>query len=193
MGTSVEGLGGYGGCNWFGITRENGRTLVTGTARGCGMEINEQERAFTLHLGRARFAVRSGDTLRLLDSTRTETLVLTRRLPTGANGAQLVGTSWKLLSSTNPNVPKDSVTITFTRDSVSGFGGCRRFGGTWVARGERLSFTSLGMFTTDCIRPYADVAESYLTGALSETEHFAFQGDTLVLTTFDGDTLRWLR
>ena len=49
------------------------------------------------------------------------------------------------------------------------------------------------MLTTDCIRPYADVSESHLTGALSETEHFAFRGDTLVLTTFGGDTVRFLR
>lgn len=81
----------------------------------------------------------------------------------------------------------------FTRDSISGYGGCRDLEGTWMAQEDRLRVTYLSMRQMDCPRDRARVPEEELTTALSETEHFALRGDTLLFTTWGGDTLRWRR
>jgi hypothetical protein len=45
----------------------------------------------------------------------------------------------------------------------------------------------------DCVSERKRIAEEHLTTAFSETEHFELRGDTLLLTTFGGDTLRFRR
>lgn len=193
MRTSAGGIGGYSGCNWYGLRRDSQRTLVEMTARGCRADIQDQERRVTMLLPQAVRAVRSGDTLRLLDSVPSELITFTRRHATGADASHLVGTEWRLASSTSRFISADSVILGFRSDSVSGFGGCRSFHGTYTTRADYLRITYLAMRPMDCARERARVAEEHLTTAFSETEHFEIRADTLLLTTFGGDTLRFRR
>jgi heat shock protein HslJ len=193
--TSKGDVGGYSGCNWYGVRRDSARgpALVEMTARGCRSDIQDQERRFTMLLPQAVAAVRRGDTLVLLDSMPSELITLVRRHPTPSAPTFSVATTWRLITSTMPGMSTDSVLLTFTADSVSGYGGCRDLAGTYITDADRLRFTYITMRTEDCANDKARVAEEHLTTAMSETEHFVVRGDTLVLTTFGGDTLVFLR
>src|SRR5690349_2079474 len=75
---TASDVGGYGGCNWFGIVRDSTRTLIQSTAIGCPSPISDQESRFTKQLTRAAFSIRRGDTLQLLDSARNELMTLVK-------------------------------------------------------------------------------------------------------------------
>jgi heat shock protein HslJ len=192
METSSGGVGGYTGCNWYGANRGSVAGGLEMTARGClrPAGVQEQERSFAMLLPRATSAVLGRDTLRLRDSSGAEVLTFVRRRPSSSDPAQLVGTSWRLRSSTMRSLDTSRVTLRFTRDSVHGFGGCRDYDGTYMARADRLRFTYVAMRSMDCSRDRARVAEENLTTAFSETEHFELRDSVLLLTTFGGDTLR---
>jgi heat shock protein HslJ len=193
MRTSPRGIGGYSGCNWYGLRNDSGRTLVEMTARGCRSDIQDQERRLTVLLPQAVRGVRRGDTLVLLDRVPSELITFVRRHPTPSEPSQLVGTAWRLAWSTSRFVDIDSVWVRFGTESVSGFGGCRAFDGTYNAQSDRLRFTRIAMRALECASERARVAEEHLTTVFSETEHFAIRADTLLLTTFGGDTLRLRR
>ena len=191
MQTASGNLGGYTGCNWYGVRRDSGRTLVEMTGRGCRSDIQDQERRFTLLLTQAIAAARRGDTLVLLDSVPSELITFVRRQPTSSTLP--VGHVWRLVSSTWPGMSADSVLLRFTADSVYGYGGCRELTGTYIREGDRLRLTYIAMRTQERAGDRARVAEEHFTTALSETEHFEVRDDTLALTTFGGDTLRFRR
>lgn len=193
--TSASGMGGYTGCNWYGVRPDSagGRPLIEMTARGCRSDIQDQERRFTLLLPQARWSVRRGDTLIVLDSVRSELISFVKRDRTSATPEQLAGSAWRLRVSTNRAVGTDSVTLRFAADSVSGFGGCRDYIGTYSARGDVLRFTYLSMRQENCASDRRRIAEEHLTTVFSETSNFEVRRDTLVLTTFGGDTLRFTR
>ena len=189
--TASGGVGGYTGCNWYGLRPDSTRVLVEMTARGCRADIQDQERRLTMLLTQAVRAIRRSDTATLLDSTGSELVTLIRRHPTGATREQLVTDSWRLATSTVEEITHDSVIVRFTADSVTGFGGCRRLFGTYLTTNDRLRFTHIAMQPMECRDDRARISEEHLTTVFSETEHFAVQGDTLTLTTFGGDTLRF--
>ena len=193
MQTTRTGIGGYSGCNWYGLKPDSARMQVEMTARGCRSDIQDQEHRFTLLLPQARSAVRLADTLVLLDRVPSELITFVRRHKTASNPAQLLGDSWRLVSTTVERISPDSVIVRFAADSASGFGGCRDFDATYTARDDELRFTSIAMRTLDCSRERARVSEEHLTTLLSETQHFEIRHDTLVLTTFGGDTARFSR
>lgn len=191
--TSPGGVGGYTGCNWYGARRGEIHRGLEMTARGCTRPagIDEQERRFANALQRATTAAIRRDTLRLRESSGADALAFILRQPSPVDPAQLVGTLWRLRSSTMPGLDTTRVTLRFSSDSVSGFGGCRSYTGTYVARDDRLRFTYIAMGSLECRRDRARVAEELLTTALGETEHFDMRGGSLLLTTFGGDTLRF--
>lgn len=193
MRTSPRGIGGYSGCNWYGLRNDSGRTLVEMTARGCRSDIQDQERRLVVLLPQAVRAVRRGDTLVLLDRVPSQLITFVRRHPAPVDPSQLIATTWRLTTSTSRFVDSDSVWVRFGTDSVSGFGGCREFDGTYSAESDRLRFTRIAMRALECAPERARVAEEHLTTVFSETEHFAIRADTLLLTTFGGDTLRLRR
>jgi heat shock protein HslJ len=193
LATSPGGEGGYSGCNWYGVRRDSARAGVEMTARECAPPIAEQERRFTRMLTAATRARYFGDTLALYDSASAELGRFIRRHPTGMTGAELAGTRWSLNSGSNLTLYWPGVTLAFQRDSVSGFGGCRNYRGTYTARDDRLRFPSLAMSTTECPHRRVNIFEDNLTTAFSETEHFDIRGDTLFLMTFGGDTLQFIR
>jgi heat shock protein HslJ len=189
--TSPTGVGGYSGCNWYGLRRDSASALVEMTARGCRDDIQDQDQRLTNALTRASSAVHQGDTLTLLDGGGSALVLLLRRKPTPATGAELPGTSWRLTSTTMAEIGADSVTLRFTADSVAGFAGCRGLSGTYVTTDDRLRFTYISMQPEECANSAARRSEEHLTTALSEMEHFQLLGGVLELTTFGGDTLRF--
>ena len=194
MRTSPGGIGGYTGCNWYGLRPDTARPLVEMTARGCRSEIQDQEHRFTTLLPQATSALRRGDTLTLLDSVPSELITFLRRHRVESSSEALIGTSWRMVSATVQAIDPDTVLLRFATDTVvSGFGGCRDFDGSYTARRDNLRFGRIAMRALDCDREQARVAEEHLTTLLSETEHYELRGDTLLLTTFGGDTARLKR
>lgn len=189
--TSSGGVGGYTGCNWYGLRRDSTRFLVEMSARGCRADIQEQELRLTTLLTRAVRAIRGGDTATLLDSTGAALMTLARRHRTGATREHLVAASWRLATSTVAEITHDSVVVRFTADSVTGFGGCRQLFATYLTTNDRLRFTHIETQPMECPDKRARISEEHLTTVFSETEHFAVQGDMLTITTFGGDTLRF--
>ena len=194
MRTSAGGIGGYTGCNWYGLRPDTAQALVEMTARGCRSEIQDQEYRFTLLLPQATSALRRGDTLTLLDSVPSELITFVRRHRSGSNADALVGTSWRMASATWRGIGPAAVLLRFVTDTVvSGFGGCRDFDGSYTAQRDNLRFGRIAMRALDCEREPEQISEEHLTTLLSETEHFEVRGDTLLLTTFGGDTARFTR
>jgi heat shock protein HslJ len=188
--TSPTGIGGYSGCNWYGMRRDTAARGVEMTARACMRPagVMEQEQRLVSALTKGATAVRSGDTLNVRDSAGGSVLTLLRRRPTGSDVSQLGGTAWRLERSTIASLDT-TMTIRFARDSVSGHGGCRDFVGTYGGEGDRLHFSSIAMVQMDCAPDARRRAEETLTTALSETSHFSVSPGRLVLTTWGGDTL----
>jgi heat shock protein HslJ len=192
--TSPTGIGGYTGCNWYGMRSDSSRRGMEMTARACTRPagLMEQERTFTSMLAKGAVAVRRSDTLIVRDSGGAAILTLLRRQPTGADAKQLPGTAWTLQRSTNPRIASN-VTLRFTADSVSGFAGCRDFTGTWRATGDHLRFPYITMTRLECPHAARGVAEDELTTVLSETEYFSLSPAMLTLHTWGGDTVVFTR
>ena len=190
--TAPTGIGGYSGCNWYGMRRDTSARGVEMTARACMRPtgVMEQEQRLVSALPRGVAAVRSGDTLTVRDSAGASILTLLLRRPTGSNVSQLAGTGWRLERSTIA-VLDTTMTLQFGKDSVSGHGGCRDFMGTYGGEGDRLHFSSITMLQMDCTPDARRRAEETLTTALSETSHFSVSAGQLTLTTWGGDTLHY--
>jgi heat shock protein HslJ len=189
--TSPTGIGGYSGCNWYGMRRDSSRGVEM-TARACTRPagVMEQEQRLVSALTKGATAVRSGDTLTVRDTAGASILTLLLRRPTGSNVSQLPGTAWRLQHATIATLDT-TMTLRFGQDSVSGHGGCRDFVGTYGGEGDRLHFSSIAMVQMDCAPDARRRAEETLTTALSETSHFTVSAQQLVLTTWGGDTLRY--
>ena len=192
--TSPTGIGGYSGCNWYGMRRDSLRRGVEMTARACTRPagLMEQEQRFVSALMKGAVALRRGDTLIVRDSGGAAILTLLRRQPTGADVSQLPGTSWVLRRSTN-RVLDTTATMRFTPDSVSGFGGCRGYVGTWAGSADRLRFTYIAMTTTECSDERRRRREEELTTVMSETSYFTLTPTTLTLFTWGGDTVTFAK
>jgi heat shock protein HslJ len=191
--TTPTGVGGYSGCNWYGMRRDSAGGVEM-TARAClePAGVMDQEQRFTSALGAAASAARAGDTLKVRDSAGSALLTLIRRNPTGADVSMLHDTAWSLRFSTRPGLDT-TATIAFLADSVRGFGGCRDYLGTWSGQGDRLSVTSIAMQQLDCSDARRQRAEEEFTTVLSETSYFGLAGDELSLFTWGGDTVRLVR
>jgi heat shock protein HslJ len=192
--TSATGIGGYSGCNWYGMRRDSLRRGVEMTARACTRPagLMEQEQRFVSALTKGAVAVRKGDTLIVRDSGGAAILTLLRRTPTGADASQLPGTSWVLRRSTNRTLDT-TATMRFTSDSVSGFAGCRNYVGSWTGSADRLRFTYISMTSMDCPDDRRRRREEELTTVMSETSYFALTPTILTLFTWGGDTVAFAK
>jgi heat shock protein HslJ len=98
---------------------------------------------------------------------------------------------WRLNSVNGGREPGDSVpTLELTASEIRGFGGCRRYTGTYNAVGNRISVSSITMATTECHRGNsANRREGDFTTDLSEVVHYVHDGNRLELETASGRRL----
>jgi heat shock protein HslJ len=199
---SDESLGGYSGCNWYGSKYEDTDSSfrierAMATARGCLLPagVSEQEMAYFNALTAVGSYEASDDRLLMRDASNRVILEFTRRVPLPMDPAALVGTHWRLEAIDGVQAISDPpATLRFAADSMSGFGGCRDYTGTYVARGDHIGFTSIAMTTLDCTRGRAaQVREENLTTYLSESSIYRLSADTLEVTTSPGRVVRFVR
>lgn len=183
-----KGAGGYSGCNWYGgdYTLSGSKLtfgLVSATARGCMQRgVGRQESDYHAILRNLGDFKVDDDRLVMHDPSGNPVLEFTRIKALPMDPAKLVGTRWRL--------PGSPVTLELTADAMSGFAGCRDYTGTYVAKGDKIKFTSISMSSTDCAKSRKTlVAEENYTTDLSETERYSLSADRLEFTTASGRKL----
>ena len=195
-------VGGYAGCNWYGSSYSISDTTVQfgpaeRTARGCVSPagVSEQEERYLETLGRVTTIRMINDRLAMADRAGTTVLLLAPRRRFAMNPADLVGTSWQLRA-VNDTIQSDSaITLMIPREQeISGFAGCRRFTGTYEARGDEIRITSISMAATECAQGQAALLrEGRFTTNLSEASYFRLGADSLELVTAPGHRLMFTR
>jgi heat shock protein HslJ len=191
-------VGGYAGCNWYGtrysVSGSNIRfEMAESTARGC-MDppgVGEQEAAYLAALRRVVTHRVAGDRLELLDRDESVIVSMTPRARAAMDPADLAGTRWRLRSVNDTMRAADSLlTLELSATEISGFAGCRRYTGTYGARGDEIGVTSLTMETTECDSGrVALLREGEFTTDLSEATTYRLLGDSLELNTVGGRRL----
>lgn len=95
----------------------------------------------------------------------------------GAAGPQLVGTAWVLGDLPGQILPEARPTIAFSGDgTVSGFGSCNDFNGTYSVDGSKLTFGPLASTKKACPDPINTIEHAYLT-ALQATQTYEITSD----------------
>ncbi|HKG95568.1 MAG TPA: META domain-containing protein [Gemmatimonadaceae bacterium] len=199
-----ESAGGYGGCNWYGGGyTASGASIhfasVESTARACLLPdgVGEQEARFYGALRRAASYRVAGDRLEMADSSGASIVALTRRVPAPMRPQDLVGTSWQLRSvgdTAQSAAAGPPLTLHFSPTGIDGFAGCRRYTGTYEARGDEVRITSLAMASTECGAGDAALQrEGRFTTDLSEASNYRLSGDSLEWLTAPGRRLVFVR
>lgn len=188
-------LGGYGGCNWYGATyTANDESFNLGTIertqRACADEaIGAREEAYFRALNEVEAYELGEATLILKDDRGVNLLEYVRKPRFDMDPEDLIGTSWHLQTD---GAPTSAATIIFARETLSGFGGCRGYSGTWTAEGDELHVSSISMDQTTCDSEELLEIEQQYTTDLSESRQYRLSGDRLELFTDSGRTLRFV-
>lgn len=190
---SFEGgtISGYDGCNWYG-----GSYAASDTTLEFGPAESTQRKCVTpagvmLQEGRYHETLRevttvrmAGDQLAMANRAGDTVLLLVRRVRAAMNPDDLIGTSWQLRSVNDTVEQHAPITLTLTSDQISGFAGCRRYTGTYKARGDEIRIPGIRMTATECARgDSALLREGRFTTDLSEASHYLLGGDSLVIIT----------
>jgi len=102
--------------------------------------------------------------------------------------------SWKLISygaSSNPTpaVPETDTSLTFHKDGkVSGNVGCNSFGGDYKISGDTITFGAISSTLMACADPLME-QESAVFNVLEGTTSFNIDGNTLIITSTDADSI----
>lgn len=142
------------------------------------------------------FAIKSGDTLRLLDLSGKENTSkfnydLTR---VNTTGATLKETYWKLthvgpdaIVSTATNQKEPNIVLHTADHRVSGSGGCNSLSGSYELNGESLKFAKVISTMMACVNGMA--TEQAMNKALSQTRGYKITGQQLDLLDAAGNRL----
>ena len=198
---SYGGAGGFSGCNEFGGQRSplatNALSVedIASTDEGCPENppgLGEQEDFFQSAVSNAASYDVTEQTLELIDESGAVTVRLEREEELDMHPADLIGSSWRLVSMAG-EAPPDDADITLTFDSatqLSGYAGCRTYTSSYMAEGDDIFLTSTGMGQTDCER-----GEEYLllkgrfTTLLGNARRYILDGDTLTILDRQRDVL----
>ena len=106
------------------------------------------------------------------------------------DGPPLEGTEWTLASGVD--VPEDAVppTLLLEEGNASGFGGCNTFTGGYELDGDSISIGPLAGTLMACEVQKMAVEGAYMP-LLERADAWSIDGDELVLSTGDEETLRF--
>lgn len=106
-------------------------------------------------------------------------------------GLALAGSEWTLVSlQGQPPLAGTTITLKFEPDTAGGASGCNSYGGPYMARGARLTFTDVAATAMACLDP-AGVMEqeaAYLQ-ALSQAAGYRATDDRLEIQDAAGETI----
>jgi len=110
----------------------------------------------------------------------------------GGSSASIQG-QWKLVSygsasSQTPAASDVETSIEFLDGKLSGNVGCNGFGGDYTVNGDTITFKSVMATLMFCEGPIGD-QETATLSVLYESAAFALDGNTLTLTSADGNSV----
>ena len=185
---SEGGFGGTGGCNRYGgMYGLDGESIsvsgIFSTRMACVEDIMAQEYAYFQALEAAsRYTIDSDELV--IETADGVTLIFERE-------AGLAGTQWLLVSlGDEPIVEGSEVMLQFgAGDRVSGSGGCNSFGGPYVVEGDSIAFGMLASTLMACMDDGIMEQEAAFYAALNAAASYTIDGETLIISTEDGDEL----
>ena len=189
-------MGGYDGCNWYGVRYKdlptaNPRSFqllggIESSARGCASDAHlQQSKQYFAALFAALELRLQGGRLRALDIDAIPLLEFERQPRFAMDPAVLVGSGWLLQAvdgKSRSHVPDQAITMRFGEGTLRGHAGCRDFTGTFDADQDRLWVPSLSMTTKECADLAALRREGEFTTLLSETHRYHYRADSKALT-----------
>ncbi len=108
----------------------------------------------------------------------------------------LAGKTWKLiryknLKGTMLDIPSTySLTLSFSKNEISGSGGCNLFHALLVAEGNQLAIGNLSSTNSYCVSdPQAMQYETEYFRLLPQTSFFHLEGNTLLLQNLNQETI----
>ena len=105
-------------------------------------------------------------------------------VPAAAHQDALAGVDWVLAGETGQRAPF----LRFQAGRVAGLGGCNRFGGTYVHKGDRLSFSPLAATRMACPGEVMKAEQAFF-DMLAKVKGMTLTGETLELLDGDGKAL----
>ena len=105
-------------------------------------------------------------------------------VPAAAHQDALAGVDWVLAGETGQRAPF----LRFQAGRVAGLGGCNRFGGTYVHKGERLSFSPLAATRMACPGEVMKAEQAFF-DMLAKVKGMKLSGEALELLDGDGRAL----
>ena len=106
------------------------------------------------------------------------------------DGPPLKGTEWALASGVDVPGDADPPTLLLEEGNASGFGGCNTFTGGYELDGDSISIGPLAGTLMACELQKMAVEGAYLP-ALEAADAWSIDGDELVLSSGDEETLRF--
>lgn len=125
-----------------------------------------------------------------------ETLIWTLKPRADMNPADLIGSKWMLMEIDGVALGEGFLvpTLNFIEDGkVEGAGGCRPYEATYVAEGDKLTFTSLAMLADTCESGDDLEFEQNFTTLLSTSTNYVIDGDILTIHSNGGHVMRFER
>ena len=105
-------------------------------------------------------------------------------VPAAAHQDALAGVDWVLAGETGQRAPF----LRFQAGRVAGLGGCNRFGGTYVHKGDRLSFSPLAATRMACPGEVMKAEQAFF-DMLAKVKGMKLSGEALELLDGDGRAL----
>ncbi|MGV8907945.1 MAG: META domain-containing protein [Propionicimonas sp.] len=184
---------GFGGCNTFGYTKSDGRieagayrqdgdrltiAPVATTAKGCANGVGDQEGRFLQALPRVeRSSITSGGLV--LQLFGSDGRLLLQFEPARPN---LEDTAWVVtaIKGLPPLTTQRQPSLTFLKDSLSGYDGCHTVNGSFSAGGN-LTIRLLGGRSKLCADAAVRTQAKNFAEALEQASRVLVQGDQLTL------------
>jgi heat shock protein HslJ len=111
----------------------------------------------------------------------------------------LDNTQWNLVPSDGfPLIDGSTITLSFSKGEIEGYGGCRDYEGEYVADGDKIVFPVMVMTSEICDDRDLEIQESKFTTWLELSTHYQILGDQLELHLATGewllfDLMEWTR
>jgi heat shock protein HslJ len=193
------GISGNAGCNGYGgsfSSAEPGKlqlSEISSTAMACEPEIRmQQEGEFLQALQHATGYRLVEGQLELLDASGEVLLVFSSEETFQADPADLVGTSWILVSlDGQPPMEGSTITMEFLADNrMKGSAGCRNYQGNYQAETDSIHFPKISMVEMECQWPATfGVQEGDFTDVLTWANRYQLAEDRLEIYSSRGETL----
>lgn len=179
-------VSGSSGCNGYemGIARDGSKLEVVSTGMStqmsCGTSTDRVERAYRAALQKVRTYAISGEEL-TLSNLGGESVLVYRAGGVNDIVGDWVATSYYSGDAIQSVAVGTTITATFTKDSVSGNGGCNQYSGPATIDRTTIRIGPLAGTLRACADPAVDTQEQHYLAALDLARTYEVKGNRLTL------------